>query len=53
MRKSGLLASVFALGAEAAAIVRGVNLGGWLVTEPWCVQSQTTVTDQQAGAHQV
>jgi hypothetical protein len=22
---------------EASGIVRGVNLGGWLVTEPWCV----------------
>lgn len=37
-----LLASVFGIGANA--IVRGVNLGGWLVTEPWCVQSPATAT---------
>ena len=30
-----LLVSAFSLGAKAT--VRGVNLGGWLVTEPWCV----------------
>lgn len=39
MRQSGfawlLLTSVFGIGAKA--IVRGVNLGGWLVTEPWFV----------------
>jgi len=33
---TALVASALgAVGVEA--IVRGVNLGGWLVAEPWCV----------------
>lgn len=28
-------------GVDASSgIVRGVNIGGWLVTEPWCVDFQ-------------
>jgi glucan 1,3-beta-glucosidase len=34
-----LLLAVCAPSTEASGIVRGVNLGGWLVTEPWCVVS--------------
>jgi hypothetical protein len=34
-----LLLVACAPSAEASGIIRGVNLGGWLVTEPWCVMS--------------
>lgn len=37
-----LLASVFATGANA--VVRGVNLGGWLVAEPWMTPSMFNST---------
>lgn len=32
-----LLASVLGASAQGQGVVRGVNLGGWLVTEPWYV----------------
>lgn len=46
MRDGGVtklwLAGLFAAGANA--IVRGVNLGGWLVTEPWMTPSLFNAT---------
>jgi glucan 1,3-beta-glucosidase len=40
---------VLATGIQAAGIVRGVNLGGWLVTEPWMTPSlfNSTATDDE------
>lgn len=49
MRKSGigsaLLASLSFHGIGAEAVVRGVNLGGWLVTEPWMTPSLFSETN--------
>ncbi|KAI7459442.1 hypothetical protein KC357_g9165 [Hortaea werneckii] len=44
-----LLAS--ALGRGAQAVVRGVNLGGWLVTEPWMTPSLFEDTDTEDEWH--
>ncbi|EMD00121.1 glycoside hydrolase family 5 protein [Baudoinia panamericana UAMH 10762] len=43
--KSGLAWLLFASGMGGAeAIIRGVNLGGWLVTEPWMTPSLFNAT---------
>lgn len=41
-----LVASLVALSVDASNVVRGVNLGGWLVTEPWYVYS-CAMSDRQ------